>query len=153
MGCHHIELSDASKELCTIARQGGKIRTPTALNGTMQQSQHFPRRNERSAQWARHRCVCINDVLYVTKGSWEDHLEGLEEVFRRLQQAGLKVNAKKSNFGAHKMEHLGYNITHTGIQPVTKKGQAIQAIKVPKTHEQLRGFIGMINFHRDMWKN
>jgi hypothetical protein len=48
--------------------------------------------------------VCIDDILHVTKGSWEDHLEGLEEVFPRLQQAGLKVNAKKSNFGAHEME-------------------------------------------------
>jgi hypothetical protein len=89
--------------------------------------------------------VHIDDILHVTEGSWEDHLEGLEEVFRRLQQAGLKVNAK--------MEYLGYNITRTGIQPVAKKAQAIQAIKTPKTRKQLRGFIGMINFYRDMWKN
>jgi hypothetical protein len=97
--------------------------------------------------------VYIDDILHVTKGSWEDHLEGLEEVFRRLQEAGLKVNAKKSNFGAHEMEYLGYNITRTGIQPIAKKVQAIQAIKTPKTRKQLRGFIGMINFYRDMWRN
>jgi hypothetical protein len=72
---------------------------------------------------------------------------------RRLQQAGLKVNAKKSNFGAHEMECLGYNITRTGIQPIAKKVQAIQGIKVPKTRKQLRGFIGMINFYRNKWKN
>ncbi len=89
----------------------------------------------------------------MTKGSWEDPLEGLEEVFRRLQQAGLKVNAKKSSFGAHELEHLGYNITRTGVQPIAKKVKAIQAIKAPKTLKQLRGFIGMINFYRDMWKN
>jgi hypothetical protein len=83
----------------------------------------------------------------------KDHLTGLEEVFKRLQQAGLKVNAKKSNFGAHKMEYLGYNITRTGIQPIAKKIQAIQAIKTPKTCKRLQGFIGMINFYRDMWKN
>jgi hypothetical protein len=29
----------------------------------------------------------------------------------------------------------------------------MQAIKTPKTREQLRGFISMINFYRDMWKN
>jgi hypothetical protein len=68
--------------------------------------------------------VYIDDILHVTKGAWEDHLEGLEEVYRPLQNAGLKVNAKKSNFGAHKMEHLGYNITQTGIQPIPKKVQA-----------------------------
>jgi hypothetical protein len=51
------------------------------------------------------------------------------------------------------MECLGCNITRTGGQPVAKKVQAIQAIKASKTRKQLRGFIGMINFHRDMWKN
>jgi hypothetical protein len=50
------------------------------------------------------------------------------------------------------MEYSGYNITHTGISPITKKVQAIQAIKTPKTHKQLKGFIGMINFYRNTWK-
>jgi hypothetical protein len=83
----------------------------------------------------------------------QDHLDGLEEVLRHLQKAGLKVNAKKSNFEAHKMECLGYDVTRTGVQPIPKKAQAIQAIKTPKTCKQLRGFIGMINFHCDTWKN
>ena len=58
-----------------------------------------------------------------------------KKVFKRLQQAGLKVNAKKSNFGAHEMEYLGYNITRIGIQPIATKVQAIQAIKTPKTRK------------------
>jgi hypothetical protein len=81
--------------------------------------------------------VCIDDVLHVTKGTWEDHLEGLEEVFCRLQNAGLKANAKKSNFKAHEMECLGCDITRTGIQPIPKKAQATQAVKTPKTRKQL----------------
>jgi hypothetical protein len=72
--------------------------------------------------------------------------------FSRLQQAGLKVNAKKSSFGAHELEYLGYKIARTGIMPITKKVKAIQAIKAPQTRKQLRGFVGMMNFYRDMWK-
>ena len=37
--------------------------------------------------------------------------------------------------------------------PIPKKVEAIQALAVPKTRKQLRQFIGMINFNRDMWKN
>ena len=40
----------------------------------------------------------IDDLLVLTKGSYEDHLEKLECVLICLQQAGLKVNAKKSFF-------------------------------------------------------
>ena len=37
--------------------------------------------------------------------------------------------------------------------PIPKKVEAIQALTVPKTCKQLRQFIGIINFYRDMWQN
>ena len=37
-------------------------------------------------------CVYIDDLLHVTKGSWTEHLSILEDMFTRLQKAGLKVN-------------------------------------------------------------
>ena len=40
----------------------------------------------------------IDDLLVITRGSLEDHLEKLREVLRRLRDAGLKVNAAKSFF-------------------------------------------------------
>ena len=36
--------------------------------------------------------------------------------------------------------------------PIPKKVEAIQALAVPNTRKQLRQFIGMINFYRDMWQ-
>ncbi len=42
----------------------------------------------------------IDDLLYITRGSLEDHLDKLEEVLKRLRDAGLKVNAAKS-FSVH----------------------------------------------------
>ena len=73
-------------------------------------------------------------------------------MFTRLQKAGLKVNASKSWFGAHKFDYLGYHVTRDGVMPIPKKVEAIEALTVPKTRKQLRQFIGMINFYRDMWK-
>ena len=34
--------------------------------------------------------VYIDDLLHVTKGSWTEHFSILEEMFTRLQKAGLK---------------------------------------------------------------
>ena len=36
--------------------------------------------------------------------------------------------------------------------PYQKKVEAIQSLAVPKNGKQLRQFIGMINFYRDMWQ-
>ena len=90
-------------------------------------------------------CVYIGELLNVTKISWTEHLSILEEMFTRLHKAGLKVNACKYCFGAHKFDHLGYHVTRDGIMPIPKKVEAIQALAVPKTCKQLRKFIGMIN--------
>jgi hypothetical protein len=40
----------------------------------------------------------IDDLLSITNGTYEDHLEKLKLIFKRLRQAGLKVNAAKSFF-------------------------------------------------------
>ncbi len=37
----------------------------------------------------------IDDLLVITRGTLEDHLDKLREVLRRLCGAGLKVNAVK----------------------------------------------------------
>jgi hypothetical protein len=153
MGCYHVELSESAKELCTIATQWGKCEHQHLPLGPCNSPDIFQEKMNDLLDGLDAVRVYIDDILHVTKGAWEDHLEGLEEVFRPLQKAGLKVNAKKCNFGAHEMECLGYDITQTGVQPIPKKVQAMQAIKTPKTRKQLRGFIGMINFYRDKWKN
>ena len=53
----------------------------------------------------------IDDLLILTSGSLADHLEKLNEVFRRIREAGLKVNANKSFFARGELEYLGYWIT------------------------------------------
>ena len=43
----------------------------------------------------------IDDLVEFTKGSFEDHLEKVEQVLTRVQDAGLKVHVKKSFFAKH----------------------------------------------------
>ena len=93
----------------------------------------------------------INNLFCITKGSFDDHLEKLERVFACLQQAGLKVNAKKSFFAKEELEYLGYWITRDGIQPMKDKVASIMNIAEPKTRKELRSFIGVVNYYRDMW--
>ena len=95
--------------------------------------------------------VYIDDILVVTKGSFADHVEKLERALLLLREAGLKVNVKKSFFAQKETEYLGYWITREGIQPQPKKIEAIRAMTTPTTRTQLRRFIGMVNYYRDMW--
>ena len=85
------------------------------------------------------------------KRDWQDHLDKLDTVLTRLYKAGMKVNASKSSFARESLEYLGYNISRKGISPITKKVDAIRQIAPPKTKRQLRSFLGMVNYYRDMW--
>ena len=48
----------------------------------------------------------MDDLLTLAKGTFEDHLEKLERVLFRLNESGLKVNAKKSFFAKTELECL-----------------------------------------------
>ncbi len=92
----------------------------------------------------------IDDLLCITRETLEDHLDKLEEVLRRLRDAGLKVNAAKSFFCTHEIKYLGYMLTRGGIKPQIKKVQAILAINPPNNVKELRHFLGMVQYYRDM---
>jgi hypothetical protein len=75
----------------------------------------------------------------------------MEAVLTRLHDAGLKVNAAKSSFCAHEIEYLSYILTREGIKPQPKKVQVILPLNLPNNVKELRHFLGMAQYHRDMW--
>ena len=95
----------------------------------------------------------LDDVLITSSSTFEDHLRKLEQALKRIKQAGLKINAEKSFFGKGEIEYLGYWVTRNGVQPMPKKVDAILQMEEPKNRKQLRGFIGLVNYYRDMWRH
>jgi hypothetical protein len=93
----------------------------------------------------------IDDLLCISRESFDDHLDKLEEVLKRLCDAGLKDNADKSTFCALEIEYLGCVLSKDGIKPQSNKVQAILAIQPPKGVKQLRHFLGMVQYYRDLW--
>ena len=69
----------------------------------------------------------IDDLLCITKGSFEDHLSKLREVLTRLQGAGLKVNARKCFWGTDETEYLGYILSRDGIKPQPTRLQRLKS--------------------------
>ena len=151
MGYYHIELSPRSKQLCTLVFPFGKFEMQCLPMGLCNNPDIFQEKMSELMQDLDFVRTYIDNLLVLTKGSYEDHLEKLERVLVRLQQAGLKVNAKKSFFTRRKLEYLGYWITRDGIKPLPAKVQAILKIDTPRNCRELRSLIGIINYYRYMW--
>ena len=63
-----------------------------------------------------------------------------------------QANVRKCFFAEEELEYLGYYLTRNGIQPQPKKVEAILRLQPPKSRRQLRHFLGMVNYYRDMWR-
>jgi hypothetical protein len=57
----------------------------------------------------------------------------------------------KSLFCAHEIEYLGNILTKDGIKPQTKKVKAILTLNPPINVKELRHFLRMVQYYRDMW--
>lgn len=91
--------------------------------------------------------VYIDDILIMSKNEAE-HLQHLEIVFERLKAHSLSINNDKCVFGQTEVNFLGYTINAQGYAPVQERVSAILNYKKPETVEELRRFLGMINYYR-----
>ena len=152
MGYYHIELAPESKRLCTIVLPWGKYEYQKLPMGLCNSPDIFQEKMSELFAGFDFVRTYIDDLLIISKGSFEDHLSKVDSVLIELEKAGLKVNATKSAFAQEELEYLGYWITREGILPLQKKIDAIQNIARPTNVKELRSFIGLVNYYRDMWK-
>ena len=84
----------------------------------------------------------IDDLLIISNSNFQDHLNKVKIVFKKLKAGGFKINAEKSKFARDYLESLGFLIIRQGIMPLPDKVQAVKDIAVPTNKKQLRSFIG-----------
>ncbi|GBC05841.1 hypothetical protein RclHR1_06470004 [Rhizophagus clarus] len=96
--------------------------------------------------------VYLDDVNIYSK-TFEEHLQHLEEVLKRVEKAGLKINPEKCHFCTQSLQFLGHIVTNKGILPDPSKVDAIKNYPVPKNLTQLRAFLGLASYYRRFIKD
>ena len=75
----------------------------------------------------------------------------MELILTNLRSNRIKYNIEKSSFGQTNMEYLGFWVTLTWILPVNEKLESMVNMTPPINQKQVRSFIGLVNYYRDMW--
>ena len=89
--------------------------------------------------------VFIDDILIVTKGTKQNHIEKVREILKTLDAAKLQLKAEKCNVAKQEIEWLGFKLTSNGISPVNSKVQGITEKLRPTNLKELRSFLGAVN--------
>jgi len=91
--------------------------------------------------------VFIDDILIFSR-NFDEHLERLEAVFRRLVQHGLKLKPSKCELFKTSVEYLGHVISADGISTDPEKVRAISTWPVPSNVKELRSYLGFAGYYR-----
>ena len=97
MGYYHIDLDPKANELCTIVLPWGKYKYQRLPMGLCNSPNNFQEKMSNLIFDLEYVRTYIDDICVITNGDWIDHLNRLESVLKRLQEAGLKVNAETSS--------------------------------------------------------
>lgn len=89
----------------------------------------------------------LDDILIASQ-SEKEHEHHIRLLFDCLSENGLCINPSKCEFSVNEVSFLGYRINQHGIFPLPERVQAIINYPLPESVEQLRRFLGIINFYR-----
>ena len=152
MQFYTFELDDKSKELCTVATPFGNYRYNRVPMGLKISPAFAQAKMEQCLRDIEEADVYIDDIA-IFDDDWKSHMKSLDLVLTRLEENGFTINPLKCQFVCENGESdfLGYWMTPTGVKPWSKKIEAIVNMERPTTATELRTFLGMVTYYREMW--
>jgi len=80
----------------------------------------------------------IEDIIVITRGDYENHLEVLQQLLERLSQNRLRLRRGKCSFACKEVKYLGYQVSTFGIAPQYEYLDRIRARAKPNSRDELR---------------
>lgn len=143
---HQVLLDDDSSKLVAINTHKGVYECTRLPFGVASALALFQRAMDSVLQGIPG-VICYLDDILVTGESDTAHLENLEEVLRRLQEEGMRLQKDKCNFFQESVEYLGHHIDSQGVHTSDKKVKAILDTPTPQNIQELRSFLGLVNYY------
>ena len=100
-------------------------------------------------------CVPYLDDIIIFSATFEEHLEHTRKVLRRLREHGVKLKPRKCELFKRKVKFLGRVVSEEGYALDPSSIKPVLALKdsPPKTVNEVRKFMGFLNYYRRYVKN
>ena len=141
-----MEVDDESKQYLTITTSKGLFQYNRLIYGVASAPTIFQRTIEQVLSGCNGVKVMLDDII-ITGKTEEEHIENLRCVLTKLKERGLKLNPAKCEYMQKEVAFLGHIIDATGIHMIEDKVQAVNDAPAPTDINELRAFLGLINYY------
>ena len=153
-GYYQIPLNDDSKEMTAFSTPHGHWHfnrlsfglknAPSAFQRGMQDVlKRFP--------WKKV-IVYVDDIL-IMETSFDRHISLVEKVLHTLEEHGMKIKPEKCEWCKPEVQFLGHIVSQNGISKTQEFVDKIDSFPRPENVQQLREFLGLVNFQRKFIQN
>ena len=94
----------------------------------------------------------MDDVVVFSK-TLDDHINHLQVVLQRMNDAGLTINPKKVQLASSRVALLGFVVEHGFLHPQEEKLKAMIEFPTPQDKKRLQRYLGMVGFYRQFISN
>jgi hypothetical protein len=151
MGYYSMPLDNEAKKLCVISLPWGLFQYQVLPQGIKPATDIFQQRMNALYHDMSNVDTFLDDSMILGYSTFQDHLNTVIEVLKRLLNAGMQVNVDKCKWFQHSVAYLGFIITRSGIKPQPEKIQGILNMRRPTSQKEVRRLVGMVNFYRDLY--
>ena len=139
-------LEEESRELVTINTHKGLYRYTRLPFGVASAPALFQKTMDTVLQGLP-KVICYLDDILITGDTDGEHLSNVEQVLERLKTYNIRARKEKCCFLSNSVEYLGHRIDANGLHTTDKKVEAISAAPEPKNVQELRSFLGLLQYY------
>ena len=153
-GYHQLPMAQADTEKTAFSTPDGHYQFTVMPFGVCNGPSSFQRLMNvvlRGLIWRT--CLVYLDDIIVFSSTFEEHLSRLEEVFKRLEAADLRLKPSKCYLLRAEVEFLGHVVTASGIQTDPAKVDKVVDWPTPANVGDVRSFLGFCGYYRRFVKH
>lgn len=98
-------------------------------------------------------CVVYLDDILIFSTSFQEHVNNIRSIFRKLREANLKIQINKCTFFSKETLYLGHLLTTDGVKPNPSKVETILNLQLPRNVKGVKSFLSMAGFYRKFIKD